>query len=252
MAAKLAYDRDTMVGKLHRLWSYADSHTINGQLKRLSPAALDALMDAPGLYLALAEVNWAREKNSEVILVDYVRHNGATAKRRILTARRTARWRDSQASRQRHTSDACDASRASGIKEEKEEKEEKRKKKEETPLTPLSGGNEATPRKTRFDPVAFGHTRLCEHRMDNTEMLSLWSDWCAERSSQKKPLSERAAAIQIRKLVEWGEEAAMESIRASIANSWRGLFLPKDVPVKQIVPKLPTVAEIRRARGEIE
>lgn len=56
-----------------------------------------------------------------------------------------------------------------------------------------------------------------------------WSDWIAYRRECKiakyKP---RAMAAQLATLAEWGPDAAIESIRQSIRQQWRGLFEPKE------------------------
>lgn len=58
---------------------------------------------------------------------------------------------------------------------------------------------------------------------------SAWCDWCEDRKKRKKPLTERAARLQLIEIVRWGESAAIESIETSIKAGWQGLFPPKVV-----------------------
>jgi len=57
---------------------------------------------------------------------------------------------------------------------------------------------------------------------------SAWGDWCGYRRERKLPtLKQRSVNAQLSMLAEWGHDAAIDSIRASIAQGWQGLFEPK-------------------------
>lgn len=55
-----------------------------------------------------------------------------------------------------------------------------------------------------------------------------WADWLAYRRECKiSTYKPRAMAAQLATLAEWGHDVAVESIRQSIRQQWRGLFEPK-------------------------
>lgn len=56
----------------------------------------------------------------------------------------------------------------------------------------------------------------------------LWAAWCDERKLRRKPITERAAAMQIKKLAEYRDQgySPQEVIEHSIAGGYQGLFAP--------------------------
>lgn len=56
------------------------------------------------------------------------------------------------------------------------------------------------------------------------EFLVAWSEWLADRKERKKPVTSRAARMQLDDLALMGPELAVKSIKQSIANRWQGLF----------------------------
>ena len=67
-------------------------------------------------------------------------------------------------------------------------------------------------------------------KLNTSRFRKAWSDWLADRRDRRKPLTVRAQEIQLGKLAQWGEQAAIASIERSIASGWQGLFEPPDVP----------------------
>lgn len=65
--------------------------------------------------------------------------------------------------------------------------------------------------------------------LETEAFRAAWADWLAYRReckvSQYRP---RALAAQLAMLAEWGPDAAVDSIRQSIRQQWRGLFEPKN------------------------
>lgn len=64
--------------------------------------------------------------------------------------------------------------------------------------------------------------------LDSAGFRAAWLDWLAYRREAKlgkwKP---RTVSAKLAEMAGWGEAAAIESIRSSIANGWQGLFEPK-------------------------
>jgi len=74
--------------------------------------------------------------------------------------------------------------------------------------------------KTAYDPLA----EPIPPSLDTTLFRQAWAAWAAHRSEIKARLTPQSTKQQIRLLVELGHDKAVETIRTSIRQSWRGLF----------------------------
>lgn len=68
------------------------------------------------------------------------------------------------------------------------------------------------------------------------QFLKAWEDWKQDRKARKKPMTARAAELQLADLEKWGVEKAILSIRNSIKGGWQGLFEPKQNGRQQPAP----------------
>jgi hypothetical protein len=59
---------------------------------------------------------------------------------------------------------------------------------------------------------------------------SAWSEWLASRTEKRKPVTKRAAGMQLKKLATVGPAVAVAAIEQAIANDWQGLFPDKIAP----------------------
>lgn len=87
-------DPDAVVGKLLRVWGWFDQHTEDGNAPSVSKKLLDRLVGVSGFCEFMIQVGWMIEalvlEESLIKLPNFDRHNGATAKKRLLTAKRVA------------------------------------------------------------------------------------------------------------------------------------------------------------------
>jgi len=93
MSQDLELDLDAVVGKLLRIWSWFDQQTITGNAPSVTVSFLDSRVGVTGFCDAMKAVGWMREKGGQVILPNFDRHNGQTAKDRALTAKRQQSYR---------------------------------------------------------------------------------------------------------------------------------------------------------------
>lgn len=93
IAARLGIDPDAVVGKLIRVWSWFDTHTVDGNAVGVTPELLDRIAGVAGFVTAMRESGWVVVTEDGVSLPNFDRHNGETAKKRALTAKRVARHR---------------------------------------------------------------------------------------------------------------------------------------------------------------
>lgn len=108
LATKL--DVDTVVGKLHRIWCWADQNTSDGRLNGVPASWIDNKIGKRGFANAMANTDppWLLIDDSGVTIPKYERHNGKAAKSR---ADATERQRVSRKSRDNPVTDVTDNAR---------------------------------------------------------------------------------------------------------------------------------------------
>lgn len=113
-------DADAVVGKLHRLWSWADAHTADGFAAGLDAEWVDEFAGCQGFAAAMAAAGWLEVDTNGVRFANFERHNGQPAKVRALRKTRMERFRG--------------AARATDAPPEKRREE----KKEDIPAAPVA------------------------------------------------------------------------------------------------------------------
>lgn len=90
MAGILSIDPDAVVGKLLKVWRWFDAHTESGNASGVTFALVDSKAGVNGFAEAMNFVGWLIQDGRELRLPNFDRHNGKTAKNRVLTAKRVA------------------------------------------------------------------------------------------------------------------------------------------------------------------
>lgn len=87
-------DPDAAVGKLLRVWGWFDQQTEDGNAPSVTKKLLDRMVGVSGFCDFMIAVGWMLETADDegpfVSLPNFGRHNGETAKKRLLTAKRVA------------------------------------------------------------------------------------------------------------------------------------------------------------------
>ena len=96
MASALDITEDEVVGKLHRIWSWADKHTASGFVPRITGKWIDRYINLQGFSEQMQAVGWIVIADDGVTFPSFDRHNGKSAKSR---AENTERARDSRKKR---------------------------------------------------------------------------------------------------------------------------------------------------------
>lgn len=82
-----------VIGGLYWLWAAADQHTEDGFMPGLSLRQIDRKTGIKGFAEALQEIGWIVPREEGVEIVRFQEHNGASAKRRGMEAKRKANVR---------------------------------------------------------------------------------------------------------------------------------------------------------------
>lgn len=128
IAELLNIDPDAVLGKLVRIWAWADQQTIDGNAGSVTKGVLDRLAFITGFADALITVGWLAYVDEKLVLPNFERHNGESSKKRALTNRRVAEHR------KRETQSVTRAALQKELPEEEEE--------EDINKTPLSAREE--------------------------------------------------------------------------------------------------------------
>jgi hypothetical protein len=93
LARAAGVTKDDVYGKLFRLWSWFDRHSVNGVVADEELEAVDELIGVPGFAAALVSVGWLADQDGGIEIPHWERHNSETAKERALAAVRQERHR---------------------------------------------------------------------------------------------------------------------------------------------------------------
>lgn len=86
-----------VIGALYWLWATADQHTENGIMPGLTLRQIDRKTGVQGFGAALLAIGWLADHPEGVRIVKFEEHNGSSAKKRAITAKRVAVHRSSNA-----------------------------------------------------------------------------------------------------------------------------------------------------------
>ena len=140
IAQAVELDVYAVVGRLHRVWSWADTHTADGSIEGVSAEWLDELIQSPGFAAAMIEAGWLKATRRGLQFPRFDRHNGQSAKARALAARRQ------QQSRSRHGANVTSRGERdkSATRGEKRREEEKRARPDDAAAAPAGGGQRSS------------------------------------------------------------------------------------------------------------
>ena len=88
ISSGLQTDRYSGVGRLHKIWAWANEHLTDGQDVPVDAEFLDCLVEAPGFSAQLRHVGWLSGRDGSLSFPNFERHNGVSAKARAQDAAR--------------------------------------------------------------------------------------------------------------------------------------------------------------------
>lgn len=215
LAEILDLDVDTVLGKLMRLWCWADVNTINGHAKSVTKKLLDRVVACDGFATALLDerVGWLEEdENGNLRLPNFDRHNGKGAKKRATDAERQANKRAKDV--KQNVPDMSRKERDNNVTREEKRREDL---KDITPHNPPRG---------REHKKSYPYPEQL-----NAEA---WEEWKAYRRENRfkayapTERSEGAAITELINLSGGDRQRQMMIVKQSMAKGWKGLFELKD------------------------
>lgn len=200
VADQLQVDPDLIVGKLHRLWSYADKYTTDGLIPHTTASSLDKMLGIEGFSGALTAVHWLDNEPQGLKIPRFDEHNGTSAKRRAQEATRKAAVRSLSANSPQvmRTGSGRDA--------------ELEKRREEESIVSPNGDTPASP-SSEADP---------EPPITPNELGAAYNDYCAQRYGLAKvtlPLSAKRREKVNARLREHPESKWWGKVFAAVSSS---------------------------------
>lgn len=142
MAIELGTDEFSVVGRLHRLWSWADQQTEDGSVRNLSAAFVDRFVSCTGFFRAMERVGWISEIENGFQFPNFCTHNGENAKKRAKENRRKSSARKQKSVSAKCPQNVRDLSAKCPEKTGPEKRREEKNREEYLPSSP-SPPNEA-------------------------------------------------------------------------------------------------------------
>ena len=137
LCSALDMDGDAIIGKLYRLWTWADQHLEDGNAPGVTDSWVDRYLGVSGIAEVLVSIHWLSHNGTGIVIPDFDKHMGQSAKRRALTSRRVAK----------HRSNAPTVTRVEKSREEKSEEEQSIE--EKSPKNGSGPVRSAKPKRTR-------------------------------------------------------------------------------------------------------
>jgi hypothetical protein len=234
IASDLGIEPDLVVAKLMRVWLWFDQQTLDGNAPSVTKALLDARCSVTGFCNAMIKAGWMQELDGVICLPNFQRHNGSTAKKRLLTHQRVVNHRSCNDSVTQN-GENCNAPSVTKALLEKNRIEKNR----EEVIPPKSPKGERTKKRL----YQFSLEDIPEPLKQNNpqDFYRAWALWITHREEIKKPITQTSARQQLAELAKAGRAKAVEMIEFTIAKGWQGLASPDESwgrqrPVKQIEP----------------
>jgi hypothetical protein len=214
IAHALDMDEHAVVGRLHRIWSWADQHLSDGNARGVTQSWIDRYVGAPGFAKAMQLAGWLRIESDKLVFPNFDRHNLKTGKRRALTAERAAKHRGKR-----------NADSNAGTVTESAPTEEKRREEKIT-----KGVNPLKP--PRGSQVEVSDVEI-PAELDTPDVRQALADWLAFKRKRRqaytdgKHLSLRLKAFAASRA---SPDEFVERVNAAIGNNWQGIPDPKGTP----------------------
>jgi hypothetical protein len=189
-----------VVGMLHHLWSWADSQSQDGHVKRVTEKWIDRYVHHAGFAKSMSGAGWLVIEESGITFPNFERHNGESAKKRAEAAERQRISRENKRLGivTDSSQDTCDKS----VTREEKRREEKNKDQEHC----------AEPEKTTLVGAQFLIDQGCDPQHAK--------DWIAVRQTKKAKLTITSWSALVREAVKANITPAY-AVQIAAENAWQ-------------------------------
>jgi hypothetical protein len=189
-----------VVGMLHHLWSWADSQSQDGHVKRVTEKWIDRYVHHAGFAKSMSGAGWLVIEESGITFPNFERHNGESAKKRAEAAERQRISRENKRLGivTDSSQDTCDKS----VTREEKRREEKNKDQEHC----------AELEKTTLVGAQFLIDQGCDPQHAK--------DWIAVRQTKKAKLTITSWSALVREAVKANITPAY-AVQIAAENAWQ-------------------------------
>jgi hypothetical protein len=152
IAAETGLDEFAVVGRLVRLWAWANQHLSDGQVANLAEAWIDRYVCAPGFARAMLGAGWLQSDAGRISFPRFDRWNSAGAKRRLEKSEQKRAQRSRQPGVKPATLVAGAGDKPATDRRPEKRREEKRTEDKTPPPPAEPGGEDATTPEPKTDP----------------------------------------------------------------------------------------------------
>lgn len=229
LARLLGVSRDDAFGKAMRFWIWLDGVTVDGVVDGVTSHDVDAVVGCDGLASALCQAGWltVSEDGQSIVVPNFERHNGESAKARGLKTKRQAKWRAGAV-------DGDASTEASTVAPPEKIRVEETKN-----TTPDCHGTNGKPNgvsvSSQFVFLSLAESGKVPEVLKSERFAKSWDSWVKHRSEIKKPLHETMVVAQLKMLASKGLAAAVQMIDHTVAMGWQGLREPESSHAKPTV-----------------
>lgn len=205
-------DEFAVVGRLHRLWSWGNRHTMDGNAPSVTYSWVDRYLQQDGFALAMESVGWLAHDGATMTFPKFDRFNSQGAKQRLLTAKRVATHKRSGNDEGNAQGNAVTVTQALPKEQKRTEEKRREQKKGDTPLPPVE-----LPPSIRSDAMQ--------------SAVSDWMAYKAERREGYKPTGLKNFLGQLSGAVAMhGESVVIAKLRKAMAANYQGWDFADSTP----------------------
>lgn len=226
IARRNGLNADAVVGKLVRIWGWADRITEDGHIPHVNRDYIDRLVQRKGFADAMAFVGWLADDGGIVVIPHFDRHNGESAKKRARDAER-------QRSVRILSQKKCDTTRT----ERGPEKRREDKNQIQEPPNPPPGGVSEIPIPDSLNTPAFAEA---------------WASFVQHSKEKRVKRTPTGTVALLKKLAEFGPQVAAAKLLDAVANGWTGVIFPEDSRRGQPGPGLGPTSRVRAPAGKYD
>lgn len=205
MADRLGVDEFAIVGRLHRLWSWADAQSRDGHAYGVTKAWIDKYVRCDGFATQMQTVSWLTVTETGIEFPKFSRHNGETAKTRASATKRK------QNQRSKVTDETGQTSRDERDKNKTREEKRREELTQHIPRTPAQVSIVLRKYTIDANPSHPSVIAMAEQGIDLDTLEA-----CCKETREAKPNEKIAIGYIVSKLQGWKRQAELVKLSGGV------------------------------------